>query len=411
MHAPADFTSEAKPQGMLSHVRVLDLTLFLSGPFGTQILGDLGAEVIKIEPKGGDMTRQLPPNFIAGDSAYYHSINRNKKSVGLNYKTPAGLALFKQLVAQCDVLIENQKPGALAEHGISYETMSAINPGLIYCSISGFGQTGPDRDRPAYDMVVQALSGGMSLTGEPGGKPVRAGVPLGDLAVGMYGVIGILAALESRRITGKGQYIDVAMLDCQVAMLSYQAAYYLASGKVPGRQGRAHESIPTYRCFTSRDGREVVVCANTDRMWQSLCEVAGLPGLRDHPELQSRKGRYKHWDMIVSTFDRVFAERDADEWVTALRAANVPVATVNNLDEVFASEQVKAREMVLELTGPGGEPLRVAGNPIKSSFARDRHRFPPKLAQDTAEVLSGVLELSPDEIAALQARGAIEGAS
>jgi crotonobetainyl-CoA:carnitine CoA-transferase CaiB-like acyl-CoA transferase len=234
-------------------------------------------------------------------------------------------------------------------------------------------------------------------------------VPLGDLSVGMYGVIGILAALESRRVTGKGQYIDVAMLDCQVAMLTYQAAYYLASGKVPGRQGRTHESIPTYRCFTSRDGREVVVCANTDRMWQSLCEVAGLPELRDDPELQSRKGRYKHWDLIVSTFDRVFATRDADDWVKALRAANVPVATVQNLDEVFSSEQVQVRDMVLELPGPNGETLRVAGNPIKTSFPGGAHRFPPKLAQDTADVLGDLLKLKPEEIGRLQASGVIEG--
>jgi crotonobetainyl-CoA:carnitine CoA-transferase CaiB-like acyl-CoA transferase len=387
---------------------VLDLTLFLSGPFGTQILGDLGAEIIKVEPKGGDMTRQLPPNFVAGDSAYYHSINRNKKSMVIDYKRPEGLDLLKQLVANCDVLIENQKPGALAEHGISYATMSGVNPRLIYCSISGFGQHGPDRDRPAYDMVVQALSGGMSLTGEPGGKPVRAGIPVGDLAGGMYAAIGILAALEARHLTGKGQYIDIGMLDCQIAMLTYQAAYYLQSGTVPGPQGRGHESIPTYRSFTARDGRDVVVCANTDRMWHSLCGAAGLHQLRDDPQLQSRQGRYRHGDMIIAAFDRVFAERDAAEWVALLREAGIPVATVNTLDQALNSEQVRQRNMILALTNADGEQLRVAGNPIKTSGLQEQHAFPPKLAANTADILRSVLQLGDAEIAALQADGIVE---
>ena len=384
---------------LLSHIRVLDLSLFLSGPFGSQILADIGAEVIKIEPKGGDLTRQLPPNFIAGDSAYFHSVNRNKKSVVIDYKTPDGLALLKQLAAKCDVLLENQKPGGLAEHGISYETISAINPRIVYCSISGFGQDGPEAQRPAYDMVVQALSGGMSMTGEPEGASVRAGIPIADLSAGMYAATAICAALEARNQTGRGQYLDISMLDCQIAMLTYQAAYYLASGTVPGRQGKGHESIPSYRSFTARDGRDVVVCANTDRMWQSLCDVAGLDELGKDPALGSRKGRYQHRERIIAAFDQVFLERDAEDWVARLLAAGVPVGTVNHVGEALANPQVSWRNMILEMDDRDGNQLRVAGNPIKTPHEAERaHQFPPRLAQDSRAVLQDVLGLDPSQI-------------
>ncbi len=392
---------------MLGHIRVLDLSLFLSGPFGSQILADMGAEVIKIEPDGGDMTRQLPPNFIAGDSAYFHSINRNKKSIVINYKTPEGLALLKRLACECDVLLENQKPGGLAEHGISYETISAVNPRIVYCSISGFGQDGPESQRPAYDMVIQAVSGGMSLTGEPDGSSVRAGIPLADLSAGMYAATAISAALESRRETGGGRYIDISMLDCQIAMLTYQASYYLASGTVPGRQGRGHESIPSYRSFTARDGRDVVVCANTDRMWRSLCDAAGLHEMGAEPDLATRRGRYFHRDRIIAAFDKAFAEKDAGDWVDALLAAGVPVGTVNSVGEALQNPQVSWRNMILELTDDEGHHLRVAGNPIKLPRDGERdHIFPPRLAQNTREVLANVLHLSEAEIKELEERGA-----
>ena len=395
----------ANSSKLLGHIRVLDLSLFLSGPFGTQILADLGADVIKIEPKDGDLTRQLPPNFIAGDSAYFHSVNRNKKSIVIDYKTPEGLDLLKRLAANCDVLIENQKPGGMAEHGVTYESISAVNPRIVYCSISGFGQDGPECERPAYDMVIQALSGGMSLTGEPDGKSVRAGIPLADLSAGMYAATAVCAALEARNQTGRGQYIDISMLDCQIAMLTYQASYYLASGTVPGRQGRGHESIPSYRSFTARDGRDVVVCANTDRMWQGLCTAAGLDALGADPELANRKGRYHHRERIIAAFDRAFLDKDADDWVSALLAAGVPVGTVNTIGEALANPQVSWRKMILDLTDDDGHELRVAGNPIKMPLAGERdHVFPPRLAQHTREVLHDVLGLSSVEIEQLENR-------
>ena len=403
--------SEQDPK-LLGHIRVLDLSLFLSGPYGSQILADMGAEVIKVEPSGGDMTRQLPPNFIAGDSAYFHSINRNKKSIVINYKKPEGLQLLKALAAKCDVFLENQKPGGLAEHGIPYEAISAVTPGVIYCSITGFGQDGPEYQRPAYDMVIQALSGGMSMTGEPGGAAVRAGIPLADLSAGMYAATAICAALESRRQTGRGRFIDISMLDCQIAMLSYQAAYCLASGTIPGRQGKGHESIPTYRSFTARDGRDVVVCANTDRMWQSFCSAAGLSDLAADPELATRKGRYYHRDRIIAAFDQAFLEKDADDWVASLLAEGVPVGTVNSVGEALANPQVVWRNMILELIDDEGNHLRVAGNPIKLPQDGERtHTFPPRLAQHTQEVLRDVLKLSPEKIGELVASEIVRGQS
>jgi CoA:oxalate CoA-transferase len=399
-------------KGALSHIKVLDITTFLSGPYATQVLGDLGADVIKIEQMTGDDTRLLPPNFIAGDSAYYHSINRNKKSVAINLRDKAGQDLVRRLAGNCDVLIENLRPGGLARYGLGYEALSALYPRLIYASLSGFGQTGPYRDHPAYDMVVQALSGGMSLTGEPDGRPVRSGIPIGDLSAGLYTVIGITSALEARHHTGRGQYIDVSMLDCQVAMLCYQAAYYLSSSKVPGPQGRAHESIPTYRSFTAGDGLDFVICANTDRMWRSLCEVIGRNDLRDEARLATREGRYDNRFEIWETLEAAFKAKNADEWVQALRAAEVPVGVVNPLDRSLSDAQVLHRDMVLDLENAGGEHVRVAGNPLKmSDNPQDSHRFPPKLGQDTRDVLANELGLEASEIDAMVQAGVVKLAS
>ena len=395
-------------KGVLSHLKVLDLTIFLSGPYATQILGDLGADVIKIEPITGDDTRRLPPNFIGPDSAYFHSINRNKQSVAVNLRAKEGQDIVRRLAAQSDVLIENMRPGTLDKYSLSYAELSAINPKLIYASLSGFGQDGPYRDHPAYDMVVQALSGGMSLTGEPGGRPVRAGIPIGDLAAGAYSVMGILAALEGRHVTGKGQQIDVAMLDCQIAMLCYQAAYYLASGQVPGPQGRGHESIPSYRSFTARDNLDVVICANTDRMWRSLCEAIGRPDLRDDPELQTRQGRYARRVDIWAALEAAFRTRDADDWVVALRAAEVPVGVVNTLDRSLTDPHVLHRDMILQIPGPDDLFVKVAGNPLKmSDNQHDQHSFPPRLGQDTRSVLGERLGLSESEIDRLVAEGVL----
>jgi len=397
-------------RGPLSRVRVLDLTQFLSGPYASQILGDLGAEVIKVESPDGDMTRRLPPHFVGTESAYYLSVNRNKRSLALDLKSEAGRVLARDLALSCDIVIENFRPGILKRLGLSYEEIAAKKPAIVWCSISGFGQDGPYRDRPAYDMIVQAMSGGMSLTGEPDGPPVRSGIPLGDLAAGMYGVIGILAALADCRATGRGRLVDVGMLDCQVAMLSYQAAYHLASGEIPDRQGRGHDSIPTYRAFTCGDGADIVITANTERMWANLCRVLGRSDLAEEERFRTNERRYANRAALWEILDAAFAAKPAAAWVDDLLAAEVPAAVVNTLDRSLGDPQVAHRNMVLRLAGPAGEQLRVAGNPIKfAGEAEVAHRYPPQLGADNRAVLSSVLGLSDERIDLLERSGAFGG--
>src|SRR5712671_3891100 len=258
---------------LLQGLIVLDMTQVLSGPYCTQVLGDLGAEVIKLEAPQGDLARAMQPHFVGPDSVYFVSLNRNKRSVVVDLKTPEGVELVRRLAAACDVVVENNRPGVLARLGLRADELRKDNSRLIWCAISGFGQDGPYRDKPAYDMIVQALAGGMSLTGEPGGRPVRAGIPIGDIAAGMYAAIAILAALNRRHASGQGETIDISMLDCHAAMLTYQAAYFLHAGQAPGRQGSGHDSIPVYRVFTGGDGNDFVVCAITEANWLALCRV------------------------------------------------------------------------------------------------------------------------------------------
>ena len=397
--------SEPRP---LAGVRVLDLTQFLAGPFATQILGDLGAEVIKLEAPSGDWSRSLPPHFIGPDSAYYLSVNRNKKSVVADMKSADGLALVKRLVGASDIVMENFRPGVLDRLGLVYEELASENEGLIWCSISGFGLNGPDRDRPAYDMIVQALSGGMSMTGEPGEPAVRAGIPIGDLCAGMYGTIGVLAALETRRRTGKGRLVDVAMLDCQVAMLCYQAAYFLHSGDEPGRQGRGHASIPTYRSFDAGNGTELVITANTERMWRALCGVLGREELADDPRFATNDDRYANRFELWPLLEAAFREKDADAWVPLLLEAGIPVGRVNTLGAAFSNPQIVHRDMVLDLTARDGRRVRVAGNPIKfDDDTPSPAAFPPLLGENTRDVLGEVLGLAEEEIEAALAAGIV----
>lgn len=397
--------SEPRP---LAGVRVLDLTQFLAGPFATQILGDLGAEVVKLEAPSGDWSRSLPPHFIGPDSAYYLSVNRNKKSVVADMKSADGLALVKRLVGASDIVMENFRPGVLDRLGLVYEELASENEGLIWCSISGFGRNGPDRDRPAYDMIVQALSGGMSMTGEPGEPAVRAGIPIGDLCAGMYGTIGVLAALEARRRTGKGRLVDVAMLDCQVAMLCYQAAYFLHSGDEPGRQGRGHASIPTYRSFDAGNGTELVITANTERMWRALCGVLGREDLADDPRFATNDDRYANRFELWPLLEAAFREKDADAWVPLLLEAGIPVGRVNTLGAAFSNPQIVHRDMVLDLTARDGRRVRVAGNPIKfDDDTPSPAAFPPLLGQNTRDVLGEVLGLAEEEIEAALAAGIV----
>ena len=386
-------TDKGAQKGPLAHIRVLDMTEFLAGPFGTQILGDLGAEIIKIEHFEGDSSRHVPPHYVAGSSTYFNAISRNKKSMVVDLKHPDGIAAIKELALKCDILFENRRPGVLARLGLDYDTLAKDNPGLIWCSVSGFGQDGPDRDRAAYDMIVQAMSGVMSLTGEKGGRPVRAGVPIGDAVAGMYGSIGILAALARRYETGKGDIIDISMLDVQVAMLTYQAAVYLHSGNVPGTQGREHDSIPTYRCFAAGDGIEIAVTANTDKMLQDMCEALGIPDTLKDPRFANKDARLKNKADLVPLIEKAFLNHKADDLVKEFLRRGIPCGPINTIDRALAEPQVIHRGMILELKGEDEEQrTRVIGNPIKMrDSGRSEHDYPPRLGGDTRGVLKDIL--------------------
>jgi crotonobetainyl-CoA:carnitine CoA-transferase CaiB-like acyl-CoA transferase len=386
----------------LSGVRVLDLTQFLSGPYATQILADLGADIIKLEPPGGDPIRTVPPHFVGKDSVYFLCINRNKRAIAMDMKQDAGRALVKRLALASDIVMENFRPGVLERLGLSADAIREEKPALIWCSISGFGQDGPYRNKPAYDMIVQALSGGMSLTGEPGGPPVRAGIPLGDIAAGLYASVAVLAALNRRHQTGLGDTIDISMFDCQAAMLSYQAAYYLHSGVVPGPQGRGHESIPTYRSFEAKDGTHIVITANTERMWQGLARALGHEEWLSDPRFTTNKERLANKQALWPLLEESFRTRNADAWVTILEREEIPVGVVNTLDRVMKDPQIRHRNMVIDLQSGDGRKASVTGNPMKfKDTAPEAAVYPRALGADTAAVLKDMLDLPADEIAEL----------
>jgi CoA:oxalate CoA-transferase len=392
----------------LSGVRVLDLTQVLSGPYCTQMLADLGADVIRLEGPDSDVARTMPPYEIAGDSVYFLSINRNKRSIVVNLKTPEGVAVARRLALASDVVVENFRPGVCERLGLSPAALRAEKPGLIWCSISGFGQDGPYRDKPAYDLIVQALSGGMSLTGARDGVSVRAGIPIADIAAGMYASTAIVAALYRREKTGRGETIDISMLDCQAAMLSYQAAFYLHSGKVPGRQGREHDSIATYGTFTAGDGVEFVLAALSDRMWERICNVVGSDDLANDSRFRTAADRTRNRAVLIPLLDRKFAARRADEWMAIFDREGVPVGIVNTIDRVVADPQLNHRGMFVELASEDGRKVRVVGNPMKfSESQRERDRYPPAAGEHTADVLKNVLHMSDAEVAALLASGAV----
>jgi crotonobetainyl-CoA:carnitine CoA-transferase CaiB-like acyl-CoA transferase len=392
----------------LNGIRILDLTQFLSGPFATQILADLGADIIKLEPPQGDPIRAVPPHFVGENSVYYLCINRNKRTVAVDMKVAQGRELVKRLALSSDIVMENFRPGVLDRLGLSADALRKEKPSLIWCSISGFGQDGPYRNKPAYDMIVQALSGGMSLTGEADGAAVRAGIPIADLGAGLYSAVAVLAALNRRHATGRGETIDISMLDCQAAMLCYQAAYYMHSGVVPGRQGRGHESIPTYRSFACKDGVAVVITANTERMWQGLARALKRENLLADPRFATNKDRLAHRDALWPILEEAFRAHNADEWLPLLEAEEIPVGVVNTLDRVVGDPQILHRNMVLNLEGRDGKRSGVMGNPIKFKDADgEGENYPRDLGADTATVLSEVLELSGKEIADLIAAKAI----
>lgn len=379
--------------------RILDLSTFLAGPFCTMTLADLGSEVIKIESPHGDPTRDLPPHFHKGESAYFMSCNRGKKSIVLDLKSEVGQRALRDLIRVSDVLVDSYRVGVRRRLGLDDDTLRNLNPRLVHCSISGFGSTGPYADRPAYDMVVQALSGVMSVTGIRGGEPVRTGVPIGDIAAGLYAAIGIMAGLAERERTGVGQAIDVSMLDSQIALLSYLAAYYLISGVVPGPQGGGHISIPTYQTFLGRDGKHFVVTANTEAMWRSLCIVVKHPELAADPDFATNALRQEYRGRLLPVLQVAFGKEPAGIWVDRLQEAGVPAALVNDVGEALADPQVVARGMILEIEHALGGKVRLPGNPIKRASNTTTTTSPPTLGAHTEEVLRSILGWSDEDVA------------
>ncbi len=407
MTGPASNTAGAGP---LSGTRILDLTTFLSGPFCTQILADLGAEVVKVETPAGDSARHIPPHFVREDSVYYLANNRDKRSLSVDMKTPEGLDLVRRLIAEADVVVDNFRPGVLAKLGLDIDALRAAHPTLIWASITGFGQEGATRDKPAYDMIVQALSGVMSLNGEPGRPAARLGIPAGDTVAGLYATIGICAALAQRATTGRGRAVDVAMLDCQLAMLSYQSAYALNAGVVPGPQGAAHDSIPTYRSFMGSDGRELVVTAITDRQWHGLCAALDLTDLAGDPRFTDGAARLAHRTALWKMLEEAFATRPAADWVARLAEMDVPAAPIKSVPEALEDARHSGRGMVVAMEDTDGTRADVVGGPIRFDNANQTTpRYPPSLGADAADILSGWLGLAPAETDALAAAGVLRG--
>jgi len=403
--------------GPLTGIRVFDLTRVLAGPSCTQILGDLGADVIKIErPEHGDDTRKYGPPFVLDvdgientESGYYLSANRNKRSVTLNLTGAEGQSLAKRMINQCQVLAENFKVGNLAKFDLDYASLKAENPGLVYCSITGFGQTGPKAKRPGYDFMAQGLGGIMSITGPPGGEPHRVGIPIADLTAGLWATISINAALRHREVTGEGQHLDISLLDTQVSLLSIQGLNYLTSGEVPGLLGNAHPNIVPYQVFPTADGNIIVAVGNDDQ-FKRYCEFAGVPELINDERFDTNKARVQNREALTQILNEVMQQKPSAYWLEELEINKITCGPINNIDQVFADAQVVARDMRIEMNHPatGGEPVSLIGSPSKMSVTEVSYRHaPPMLGQHTEEVLEELLGLDTAECNRLREQGVI----
>ena len=392
----------------LEGLKVLDLTRVLAGPYCTMMLADMGADVVKIErPGAGDDTRSYGPPFVNGESAYFMSVNRNKRSVTLNLKEEQGLRILGELLEAADIVVENFRPGQMASFGFEYESAQALNPRLIYCSISGYGHSGPDARLPGYDLIIQGEGGITSLTGDPDGPPFKVGTSQADIVAGMMAFQGISMALLSRMKTGRGQKVDIGMLDCQVALLTYQAGIYFATGKSPTRAGNRHPTIAPYESFLCEDGYLNLACGN-DSLWRRFCEAAGLDDLAADESLAKNADRVRSSDRLRERLQPVMKSKTTQEWIDTLRPHGIPCGRIHTVKDVCDHPQVLEREMVVELDHPAAGPVRVTGVPIKLSETPGAVSTPPPvLGEHTTEVMSEWLQLSQAELDELGRSGVV----
>ncbi len=409
-------TSGVGNTGPLKGVRVFDMTRILAGPSATQVLGDLGADVIKIEkPGAGDDTRKWGPPYLkdksgadTAESSYYLSANRNKRSLTLDFTRPEGLALAKKIIGTCDILIENYKAGSLEKYGLGYEQLRAEFPRLIYCSVTGFGHDGPYADRAGYDFLIQGMGGLMSITGPENGEPYKVGVAYTDLITGLYALNGVLAALYAREKTGKGQFIDIALLDAQVAALSYAGQYYLTTGQVPPRMGNAHATIVPYETFQAKDGHIILAIGN-DKQFTTFCALAGRPDLSADPRFAENSGRVRNRAALIPVIRDIIAREPRDYWIRNLESRGVPCGPVNAVDQVFADPQVNARGMAVPLHHKGADTeLKLIANPLRfSDTPVSYRRAPPTLGEDTDKILTMELAMTQADISNLRNKGIV----
>lgn len=395
--------------GLLSDITVIDLSRVLAGPYCTMMLGDLGADVIKIEAPGrGDDTRHWGPPFTAsGESAYFLCVNRNKRSLTLNLKSDEGLDILKKLIANADVLVENFKAGTLEKWGLSYEVLTRLNPGLIYCTITGYGYTGPYRDLPGYDFIIQAQGGIMSITGPEDGEPHKVGVAITDITAGHNAAIAILAALYARERTGRGQRIDIALLDSQVAWLANVASNYMISAEVPKRYGNAHANIVPYQVFKAKD-KHFAFAVGNDLQWGKFCEEIGRSEWAQDKKFSTNAARVENRVELIGLLSQIFSARDMQDWLALLEGLGIPAAPINTIDRVFDDPQVQARQMKIEIDHPLDGPLPFVGSPLKILDAPIEMRYPPPLlGQHTQEVLADKADCSNEEIEKFHMDGVI----
>ncbi|MFQ5838639.1 MAG: CaiB/BaiF CoA transferase family protein [Thermoplasmata archaeon] len=399
--------SGPQEDGPLAGYRVLDLSHILAGPYCTMILVDLGAEVIKVErPDGGDPARAYGP-FLEGQSAYFMSLNRGKKSITLNLKSPKGKDIAMRLAEKCDVLVENFRPGTLERLGLGYERIKKVNPGMIVASVTGFGQSGPWRDRPALDVIVQALSGSMSITGEPDGPPMRTGFSIGDIIPGIFAALAVLAALVHRERTGEGQRIDVSMFDCLLALLENAIVRYTSTGEVPPRYGSRHPSIAPFDTFKARDGY-VAIGVVSDSLWERFCKVLGRKELIRDGRFRDNESRSRNYEELKDIVEAWTSQLSREEVVSRMLSDGVPSGEVNTIDMAVECEQTRTRQMVLDVRYPSGGSVRMANSPLRLELTPGRIRgAPPVLGEHTEEVLSQLLGMSEEEVSRLRREGAV----